>query len=117
MYAGRIPAIENSKLNVNPDMTREQMNAVIPRSVQWKAENYNHLHEQPTYYLAIILALMHLQAKDSVTVGLAWGYVITRVVHSLVHSTKNPIMVRFSIFSVSSAFLAGLIARTAVFLM
>lgn len=38
MYAGRIPALRKSNVSINPNMTREQMNAGIPRHVQWKGK-------------------------------------------------------------------------------
>lgn len=46
--------------------------------------------EQPTQYFATVFALVYLQATDKLTVGLAWTYVILRIVHSLVHSISNP---------------------------
>jgi len=73
MYIGRLPAIERSKLQVTPQMTRESMNAAIPHEVRWKADNYNHLMEQPTNFYAIVLALQYLGVQDDLTVGLAWG--------------------------------------------
>ena len=84
---------------------------------RWKADNYNHLMEQPTQFYAIMFALIHLKANDNLTVGLAWGYVGLRVVHSLVQSISNPIMVRFQIFALSSVALLGLTARAAYAIM
>jgi len=40
-------------------------------------------------------------------------YVGVRVVHSLVHALFNPIMIRFSLFALSSIVFAGLTARAA----
>ena len=111
MYATRIPAIINNKIQFTPEMTKEQMNAKIPRSTQWKAENYDHLHEQPTYFLAIILALVHLGARDRLTVGLAWAYVGLRVVHSLEQAVTNVVIRRFRIFVLSSFALLGLTVK------
>jgi hypothetical protein len=90
------------------------MNAALPADVRWPADNYNHLHEQPTQFYAISLALALLGADDDLNVKLAWGYVGIRVVHSLVHAVANPIMVRFFLFVLSSATLAGLTARSAL---
>lgn len=77
MYATRIPAMnkaaERGQLNVNPNMTKEQMNSCIPHSTRWIADNYNHLLEQPTNFYAVVLALHSLGVKDPMTVGLAWG--------------------------------------------
>lgn len=41
------------------------------------------------------------------------GYVGVRIVHSLVHALVNKIMVRFGLFALSSAVLAGLTAKAA----
>ncbi|KAK3070315.1 hypothetical protein LTS18_015138 [Coniosporium uncinatum] len=123
MHATRLPAMSKYKVNVRPNMTKEDMN-VIPPSIRWKGDNYNHLHEQPTLFYAVIgaLAITSLNNKQGATlgnadldmgleVGLAWTYVGLRVVHSLVQSTANPIMVRFGIFLLSSASLLGMTAR------
>lgn len=73
MYATRIPALQNSKLQLKPEMTKEHMNSVIPPSARWKADNYNHLLEQPTNFYAIVLALQYAGVQDDLTVYLAWG--------------------------------------------
>lgn len=139
MYAGRIPAMnkaaEEGKLKIEPTMTKEQMNSHIPAATRWKADNFNHLLEQPTNFYAVVLALQYLGVQDPTTVGLAWGgfnclssasfrcaradgcvllgYVGVRIVHSLVQALVNKIMVRFGLFAVSSAVLAGLTAKAA----
>lgn len=137
MYAGRIPAMnkaaDEGKLKIEPNMTKDQMNSHIPASVRWKADNYNHLLEQPTNFYAVVLTLQYLGVQDPTTVGLAWGesrsltlfvwiranvcvllgYVGVRTVHSLVQALVNKIMVRFSLFALSSAVLAGLTAKAA----
>ena len=48
MYATRIPAM--SKAKIQPDDARKTgtLDERLPEQVQWKAHNYNHLHEQPT---------------------------------------------------------------------
>jgi hypothetical protein len=73
-----------------------------PRNVQWKAQNYNHLHEAPTVFYAVALALALLGAGNGLNATLAWAYVGLRVVHSLVQATVNKVMLRFLIFALSS---------------
>ncbi|KAF2486366.1 membrane-associated, eicosanoid/glutathione metabolism protein [Neohortaea acidophila] len=111
LYALRIPALQKSKLQLRPEMTKTEMNSVIPASSQWAADNFAHLCEQPTQFYATLFALVQLNANDDLTVGLAWGYVGLRVLHSLVQATANPIMTRFRIFALSSLTLAGLTVR------
>ena len=90
MYATRIPAMQ--KAGIDPaELSRTGAPLVLPPEVSRVADNYNHLHEQPTLFYALALAAQLAGAADATSVGLAWAYVATRVVHSLVQATKNPI--------------------------
>lgn len=113
MYATRIPAINNNKIKLSPESTSADMNARIPPSVRWKADNYNHLMEQPTQFYAVALTLALLGDTDESSVQLAWAYVAVRVVHSLVQASSNVIMVRFGVFATSSVVLLALTVKAA----
>jgi hypothetical protein len=114
LYATRIPALRKSGAPLDPTMTLAQLNERIPPQVRWKADNYNHLMEQPTIFYATALALAVAGVGDGLNAGLAWGYVGVRVIHSLVQATSNVIMVRFSIFMIGSLVLLALIVRAAM---
>ncbi|KAK5138754.1 hypothetical protein LTR04_004232 [Oleoguttula sp. CCFEE 6159] len=116
MYATRIPAVSKYNVKVDSNDTSAQFNAQIPPHVRWKADNYNHLLEQPTQFYAVMVVLALLGRGNAMALErkLAWGYVGLRVVHSLVQAIGNKIMVRFSVFAGSSAVLAGLTARAAM---
>ncbi|TKA67790.1 hypothetical protein B0A49_06505 [Cryomyces minteri] len=116
MYATRLPAVSKYNLKVDPNATSAQFNAQIPPHIRWKADNYNHLLEQPTQFYAVMAVLALLGRGNAMALErkLAWGYVGLRVVHSLVQAIGNKIMVRFSVFVGSSAVLAGLTARAAM---
>ena len=75
----------------------QDLEGVLPDSIQWKSHNYTHLMEQPTifYPVVVILALMGPNAGD---VAFAWAYVALRVVHSIWQATVNTVPVRFTIF-------------------
>jgi hypothetical protein len=45
------------------------------------------------------------------TLTLAWGYVGSRVVHSLVQSTINKVVVRFAVFAFGSLLLVCMTVR------
>lgn len=113
MYVTRIPAIQRMKMKLDPNSPRgEQMNT-LPPNVRWKADNYNHLMEQPTIFYAIALTLAIIGTGDGINLELAWAYVGLRVVHSLVQSLINKIELRFAIFFLSSLVLIGLIYNAA----
>lgn len=109
MYITRIPAIQRAKMRLDPTAPRGEQMAQLPAEVRWKADNYNHLMEQPTlfYAVAICLALMGLGGGRNL--ALAWAYVAIRVAHSLVQATWNKIEVRFSLFFLSSLALLGMV--------
>jgi hypothetical protein len=66
------------------------------------------LHEAPTVFYAVALALALIGQGDGLNAMLAWSYVGLRIAHSLVQSTINKVMVRFLIFALSSLVLMAL---------
>jgi hypothetical protein len=111
MYATRIPAMRRANIDVE-ELSRTGGTLDLPATVSRVADNYNHLHEQPTIFYALALAAQMLGAGDPVNVGLAWTYVVIRIVHSLIQATANPIMVRFMVFALGSVVLLLLLLRT-----
>ena len=110
MYAVRIPAI--SKANIQPDDAKHpDALKTLPSKVRAVADNYNHLHEQPTVFYALAFYTHLAHVADSVNVNLAWGYVVLRVLHSLVQNTANKVMLRFMIFALSSLALIAITVR------
>ncbi len=115
MYATRIPAMTAAKLNPDDlanDPTKT-LDDLLPASVQWKAHNYNHLHEAPTLFYAVVLLLAVAGQGNGTSATVAWAYVGLRVVHSLVQVTVNKVAVRFVLFALSSVALAALIYHAA----
>ena len=115
MYGTRIPAMRAAKLDPN-DLSRSKgkLDEVLAPQVQWKAHNYNHLHEAPTVFYAVAIMLAIVGAGDGYNAWLGWLYFALRVVHSLVQAIANIIVLRFAIFAVSSLVLMVLIARAAL---
>ena len=114
MYATRIPAIVAARMRLDPNVPRGEQMAQLPARVRWKADNYNHLMEQPTLFYAVALTLAMLGAGDALNVILAWLYVGLRVVHSLVQALINAIMIRFWLFMISSVVLLAMTIRAAL---
>jgi hypothetical protein len=111
MYATRIPAMQAAKIDLD-ELSRTGATLSLPPAVERVADNYNHLHEQPTLFYALALAAQVSGAMDHSSIGLAWGYVLVRVVHSLIQATRNVIMIRFGVFAFGSVLLMILFART-----
>jgi len=111
MYATRIPAIVAARMRLDPQAPRGEQMATLPARVRWKADNYNHLMEQPTQFYAIALVLALLGDGSAWSVGLAWAYVLLRVVHILWQELVNQIQIRYALFSLSSLVLFALVFR------
>lgn len=87
---------------------------VLPAKSQWKAHNYNHLLEQPTLFYAVCLVLALIGWGNGMNAAIAWGYVILRILHSLVQATWNRVAVRFTLFALSTLCLVALTLHAAM---
>ena len=114
LYATRIPAMVKGRITYDPHRPAEEFHARLPAPVRWKADNYNHLMEQPTLFYAVTLTLALLGADEGLNAALAWVYVGLRIVHSLVQATVNVVLLRFAIFIVGSLVLMALSVRAAL---
>ena len=112
MYATRIPAIGKLPKPTEPGAdqgwTGAMLEGLIAREVQWKAHNYNHLHEAPTVFYAVALALAFIGQGDGLNAQIAWAYAGLRIVHSIWQATVNKVGVRFLLFALSSLCLMAL---------
>ena len=111
MYLTRIPAIFKARMRLDPNAPRGEQMSQLPPRVRWKADNYNHLMEQPTIFYAVALALAVAGEGGGLNAQLAWAYLGLRIVHSLLQALINNITVRFSLFLISSLVLIALIVN------
>lgn len=114
MYVTRIPAIKASNMVLDGSAPRGEQMATLPANVRWKADNYNHLLEQPQLFYAVAICLAVIGDTSQASLALAWAYVALRVVHSLWQSIVNQILARFALFALSSLVLFALTARAAM---
>jgi hypothetical protein len=115
LYATRIPAM--AKLKIDPqEAARSGQKPELPPSVSRVADNYNHLHEQPTlFYATAIIGHLALpggfMSGDPIAWHAAWAFVGLRILHSLIQATVNIIVVRFLVFNLSAIVLGVLLWR------
>lgn len=102
MYATRIPAMQKAK--IDPDSARHPGTYAdrLPANVRAVADNYNHLHEQPTIFYALMLFAGLTGGGDSLMMYLGYAYVGIRVLHSLVQVLSPKVALRFFVFSLGS---------------
>ncbi|PCD24463.1 hypothetical protein FGRA07_11123 [Fusarium graminearum] len=113
LYIRRTPALSKYNVSFDPAIVKKEKAEKLPPYVQWPADNFNNLLEQPTQFYAVLLGLTFLGVKDKITVRMAWGYVGLRFLHSMIHVTTNNVLLRFPAFAASSVVLLGLTAKAA----
>lgn len=98
LYVVRLSAMRKVRL----DMDRVAVEGIgphdLPKTATGVANNYNHLHEQPTIFYALCLAMHLMQGYSETDIYLARGYVLFRAIHSLVQSLVHNVMLRFPVF-------------------
>src|SRR3990167_434728 len=114
MYALRLPAF--SKAGINPDDARHPgtYGDKLPAHVRSAADNYNHLHEQPTIFYALMFFMALTGGADSTATLVAWIYVGLRVVHSFVQIVIGKVALRFLVFAAGTFCLFFLAGREAL---
>ena len=116
MYATRIPAMRRAGIDARKIKNKADISA-LPVGVSQIADNYNHLHEQPTVFYALIVYTHLAGNADATNLALAWTYVGFRIAHSLIQCTVNFVPVRFLVFSLGSLVLMTLAVRNALALL
>ncbi|MEM6580750.1 MAG: MAPEG family protein [Pseudomonadota bacterium] len=102
MYVTRLPAVQAAGMQLDSSRPRGEQMATLPPRVRWKADNYNHLMEQPTIFYPLVIVIALLGQGEGLNLYMAWAYVILRIVHSLFQALNNTIMVRFVLHVLSS---------------
>ena len=111
MLVTRLPALRSAgvKLGKLRGGTGRNAEGVVPDAVQWKAHNYNHLHEAPTVFYAVALGLAVMGHGDGLNAALAWLYFALRVVHSLIQTLWNKVIWRLAVYVASQLVIAALV--------
>ena len=88
---------------------------VPPFQLNFPADNYNHLCEQPTLFYAAVFFIYLFRdgvfRHDVVLINCAWTYTVTRIFHSLEQCFRNDVNTRFAIFAVSSLALLVMVGK------
>jgi hypothetical protein len=120
LYATRLPAmsragIDGTKLvGTTGAGLRSDLIAKGEAKASWVTDNYNHLHEAPTVFYAISIVLALINQGGGTNATIAWVYVGLRFAHSLVQMIGNRVILRFSLFALSSLALIALVLHAAM---
>lgn len=123
MLAARIPAMRRAgfdpgkAVGTSGPQLRMRLAERGEDRASWPADNYNHLHEQPTVFYAVALVLAIIGAGNGLNATIAWVYVGARVAHSIVQAAIGRVALRFACFFVATLALAALVLHAALTLL
>ena len=106
----RIRAMQGKEVDLQP-YKNTGIESILPDQATAVGRNYNHLMEQPTIFYAMCFYLVVAGSGTMTDAYLACGYTLLRVVHSFVQNTSNVVMVRFSVFTLSTFLLIAMVVR------
>ena len=90
--------------------------ARVPGEVSLPNRNYMNLLELPVLFYVGCLTLYVTSKVDAWAVGLAWAFVGTRILHSVVHLSYNNVIHRMRCFAISAFVLVAFWVRIALLL-
>lgn len=98
MARARIAALKSREVTMGQVAVS---NDAWPTKAKQAANNFTNQFETPVLFFALCLLAMTVGAGGWIMTLLAWGYVATRVAHTVVHVGSNDVRLRFNIFAVS----------------
>jgi len=116
MYITRVAAMKKHHIHPQKAQNTHNLLELLPKEVTRISNNYNHLFEQPTLFYAVAISIAVLGHVDSFFVICAWLFVALRVAHSIVQTTVDKVMIRFSLFLFSWLVLAVMVIRESLML-
>lgn len=98
MASRRLPALAARRPSPEQLQQRKTYDEELPAAARFPSENYKNLFELPVLFFVLSFCALITGLGGTMMVTLAWIFVATRVVHSLIHCTYNNVMHRFLVF-------------------
>jgi len=96
MYYVRFSEIKKSSLSIK-DLRPDNIRNIPPRFV-FSGDNFRNLCELPILFYVAALLIIVFSLADTAFIALAWVFVISRYIHSFIHTTYNNVKHRFLVY-------------------
>ncbi len=116
MSSQRLPTLFAQARAGNRPPKRTQEFTGLPNRAVWAADNYTHLCEQPVLFYALCIYSHLVGVADPINIGLAFGYMGLRVIHSIIQCSSNAILWRFRVFLLGTLILFIMAIRNVIVL-
>lgn len=95
-FIWRVRAVRSRQVSIKYFRVFDGVEA--PEYLKAGARHYANLFELPVLFYVAALAAMVLRLESPVLIGLAWAFVFSRVVHTLIHMSYNNVLHRMLAF-------------------
>jgi hypothetical protein len=99
-FVVRVNAVRRGKMRIH-EFKMLDLNTADP-SVARTTRHIANLFEAPVFFYVVCLIALSVRIDDTIALGIAWTYVVLRVVHSFIHLTYNRVMHRMMAFMLSN---------------
>ncbi|MUV14499.1 MAPEG family protein [Noviluteimonas gilva] len=96
MYWLRLAEIGRARIDAQAVATSSEMARLLTDTRA--SDNFRNLFELPVLFYAAVFVAMLTNLVTPISIGLAWTFVVLRVLHSAVHCTYNRVMHRFLLY-------------------
>lgn len=76
-----------------------------PEHVKAAQRSFHNQFEMPVLFFVVCLAAVVFEKETMWMIGAAWAYVVARLMHTLIHLTRNKVVWRFRMYILSNIFL------------
>jgi len=116
LYITRFREIQRKNLSPQQLAHRSGAQALLTDS-SGPADNFRNLFEMPVLFYAAVLLSLVLLIQDELLASLAWAFVISRSIHSIIHCTYNRVLHRFAAYMASSLVLIMMWFRLSLYIL
>lgn len=95
MYVVRIGQMKRER--IHPQAVATSSEAAARLTDSRAADNFRNLFELPVLFYVAVVVVAQAGLVSPLTLGLAWLFVLLRVLHSWIHCTYNKVMHRFQV--------------------
>ncbi|GAA5315881.1 MAG: MAPEG family protein [Candidatus Pelagadaptatus aseana] len=114
LFVRRMKYLMGNKVDAELVKTPEQVTALLPADVNAPGNNFKNLFEMPVIFYVVCLVAFQLQQVDGFLLNCAWGFVLLRAIHSLIHCTYNRVLHRFYSYIGSSVLVWAMLVDLAL---
>lgn len=105
LFLKRIPYLQKQGIDAQALDTPDKKHKILPDNIEQPAHNLANLLELPVLFYVLGLLALYLQITSELLLYLAWGYVLTRSIHSFIQCTYNKVIHRFAVYMLSCVLL------------